>query len=849
MRRANNTAFVLLCLWSFGRLEAQTAQWQPNHGSLGVGQASEIQLVFEDCAPTSNPQPPKVPGLSLELTGTSQSIQTFNASISRRINYTFLARPTQRGPVRIPAFDVATDKGQVRAGAADFDVGDATVGQAGTSLDAIVQSRIHLPSQSVWAGEVFPLQYTLTIARRYSPQLASAIEWTPAPLTVEEWGKLETSEMMVGGEARLQVTNRSRGLARSAGTIIIKPAQQLVNLQTGTSMFGVFSRPTMEQYSISSPPGTLNVKPLPSPAPPGFNGAVGKFDLASKVVPSAAAVGEPITWTLELSGTGNWPDIAELPARQVSRDFRIVQPQPKRTVKEGSLFDASFSEDIVLIPTKAGTYPIGPYQWSYFDPKAGEYKTVMIAKAFVTVSAPPTPVTLQSAGALPPGAVERGASRSGSIASTLEPAPPPKPVPGDPIIGSHIVPAPKSTGSVATWSLLSLPALALLWFALALRRARLTDSHRRQRDARMRLGLTLKALAAATETPVTHTLLREWQHDTLVLLGLSRTYASASHLVHSPLINDKSALAAWIDLWAEADRVLYSIRQNLPEGWIERAQGAMASASLPRFSLLSLFAPRNLLPFVASFCVLMILPPVRGANALELYREGKFAEAQKSWSDQVARDPTDWVARHNLSLALEQQDRWGEAAAHATAAYLQQPANEEVRKNWSFALNHAGYLPSQINNFVSPGPLHQVAQEFSPSVWKLLLIVWAWSAAGAAGVLLLRAFSFLGAWAHPAAYVVGCISVLLAGASYASIHAFGLTADSRSVIFWRSANLRSVPTFADTTQKTTPVAPGTVAVVDKTFLKWHRLRFPDGQTGWIPAAEVIPLWRSDRQGG
>ena len=109
----------------------------------------------------------------------------------------------------------------------------------------------------------------------------------------------------------------------------LEAAQQVLNVQTGTSTFGLFVQPRMEPISVTSDQPTIEVRPLP-PAPPDFGGAVGRFKLTSKVVPREAAIGEPITWTLELTGTGNWPDIAGLPAREVSKDFQVIQPKAKR---------------------------------------------------------------------------------------------------------------------------------------------------------------------------------------------------------------------------------------------------------------------------------------------------------------------------------------------------------------------------------------------------------------------------------------------------------------------------------------------------------------------------------------
>jgi len=63
------------------------------------------------------------------------------------------------------------------------------------------------------------------------------------------------------------------------------------------------------------------------------------------------------------------------------------------------------------------------------------------------------------------------------------------------------------------------------------------------------------------------------------------------------------------------------------------------------------------------------------------------------------------------------------------------------------------------------------------------------------------------------------------------------------VIAWRAGTLRSIPTEADTTQKTIALPAGSVAVQDKTFLGWVRLDFENGQTGWVRKEDVIGFWQ------
>ena len=72
---------------------------------------------------------------------------------------------------------------------------------------------------------------------------------------------------------------------------------------------------------------------------------------------------------------------------------------------------------------------------------------------------------------------------------------------------------------------------------------------------------------------------------------------------------------------------------------------------------------------------------------------------------------------------------------------------------------------------------------------------------------------------------------------------YGPATDARAAIIWRAGTLRSIPTEADTAQKTTPLAAGSLAQIDKSFLGWRHLRFEAGQSGWVRNEDLVPIWR------
>jgi hypothetical protein len=110
-------------------------------------------------------------------------------------------------------------------------------------------------------------------------------------------------------------------------------------------------------------------------------------------------------------------------------------------------------------------------------------------------------------------------------------------------------------------------------------------------------------------------------------------------------------------------------------------------------------------------------------------------------------------------------------------------------------------------------------------------------------VLLLQGYRRIGGWAKPAALTTSLLAVLLAAAATYSLHTYGPLANPEAALVWKASILRSIPTEADTTQKTSPLSPGSVAVVEKTFFGWTKLSFTGGQTGWVRSEDLIRLYR------
>ncbi|MGN1353945.1 MAG: BatD family protein [Alloprevotella sp.] len=125
-------------------------------------------------------------------------------------------------------------------------------------------------------------------------------------------------------------------------------------------------------------PLELEVLPLPTPRPQGFSGGVGQMHIDGKLIYSDQATGEMMTYRVTVSGVGNLR-LLSAPSITFPTDFETYTPKVTDNtevtlegVKGQMVFDYTF------VPRNVGRYDIPPIDFIYFDPDAGQYKTITV---------------------------------------------------------------------------------------------------------------------------------------------------------------------------------------------------------------------------------------------------------------------------------------------------------------------------------------------------------------------------------------------------------------------------------------------------------------------------------------
>jgi hypothetical protein len=628
--------------------------------------------------------------------------------------------------------------------------------------------------------------------------------------------------------------------------------------QTGRSLF--FTSPTSQEVEVASEPILLSVEPLPSGAPTGFKGAVGQFSMEAKMIPEQVNEGEPVTWTLTLRGTGNWPAGVELPSRKVPAQIRTIQPKLRREFNGTEIFTGAIVEDLVMIPVSAGEYELPTVKFVYFDPKKKAYETIE--------AKPPKIVVTKGASGLSISTPSPSSASQPSMPSGKGPMPalmgrPNLPLqygapglPREPLEGKGVGFGPVAGGWLKLLSVLPWLGLLGIWWVWAKRRAVLTDPEKSRKEALEAWKLSATRVRETEEDKVMRerTLLL-WQKSVAGTLGVDGATPSWEDIIKGAPTLSQADQQELEKCWLESEETLYGRNQTLGEDWSERVAALAQRIDLPTVKFWETLRLRNLHPW-GSFLLILWLGGLSlfGAEKkeattenkitepLRMYRTANFEGAAEIWAEKVRAQPTDSIARNNLALAFYQLGDKERALAHGLSAYLMSPAIESVAWNARIFAGSADQLDPAINRLWEDHWTAWLTSRLGVFAWQLILV--GGSTLAALGGILWLASGYYGFYrriffrAGSGAVLLGAMVAMMAGLA---LGVYGKLADRGAVMIVDVEPLRSIPTEVEP-QAEKAYPPGSIAHLEKSFLGWSKIRLPNHDMGWIRTEHIVPLY-------
>ncbi len=386
-----------------------TAELSPREFPLN--EAAQLTITVNGSR-SARPEQPSGDGLQFTYRGQNSRTQWINGKISSSVSFVFMVMAEQTGTRTISPIKVTVDGREYMTEAITCTVLSAK-GSTGpqTGGKSLQQGQAKAPSARLRSGEAEKIGFM-----RITPDKEKIYSGQLVPFSVKAYfrqgmrvtlksnprfigdnfilqsidDKPRQREVTINGERYIALTWQGTLSAVKEGTFPLEmemDAELLVRTQRrqnnplGSSFlndpffddfFGQYSR---RQVKVASPEKNIVVMDLPAEGRPAdFHGAIGTFSLAVAAAPLQGKIGDPITLKMVIYGSGNF-DMVHAPAITDTNGWKTYPATDSFEERSPDSGKKIFEQAIV--PTSSGLSAIPPVQFSYFDPEAAEYVTLV----------------------------------------------------------------------------------------------------------------------------------------------------------------------------------------------------------------------------------------------------------------------------------------------------------------------------------------------------------------------------------------------------------------------------------------------------------------------------------------
>jgi BatD DUF11 like domain len=411
---------------------------------ITLGESARFTITnLGDGAPPSITMP-KVSGLKFEVIGRTRQIEIINGTTLPSTSIVVRVTPQMAGIFSIPGVTPKSQPVVLQVNAPPGFPGAPPPGPqaakpppilSGASVpkgvhlteDGSAYVRLSVPKREVYVGESIPVEIELGLRSGFVTSLNGLPKLTGDNFTLNNLSRQpERTEKLIDGQAFVLLTWRSVLSVVKPGSFPLSAEVPLtVKIRTrprkDTALDDQFGDPFWQNFfgasvpkdiNVESPAQELKVSALPAEGrPDDFHGAIGTFAIQSDVSPPKADVGDPLTLTMRVVGSGNFDRVDSTMLDNVEH-WKTYPPKSTFNTTDplGHKGEKIFEQPLVASQPGAQTLP--PLNFSYFDPNTKRYETIHSAPLSVKISPSPTDSTLtaqQVAASGAPGAVDERA--------------------------------------------------------------------------------------------------------------------------------------------------------------------------------------------------------------------------------------------------------------------------------------------------------------------------------------------------------------------------------------------------------------------------------------------------------
>ena len=335
-----------------------------------------------------------------------------NGQVSRSLSYEWTFRPQSVGTARIGALTIEvanqtfeTEPIELRIATGPPSAGSQSAGNRSTGQPSDRTSPggddlfidVEVSDRSVYVNEPVQLTYRLFFAPDLDVRQSRLSDaWEAEGFWREDVDvrRNPLPEMVVRSGRRYQsiVLKRTVLYPTRSGSLTVAPLRITSEVYDGADRQNPFSRffsfgRTYEEIPLSSPTIHVSARPLPSGAPPSFDGAVGEFELQTRATRQALEVGGATELIVEVTGSGNVSTLNP-PEPAAPEEFDVYDPEVDVSLSPaGPALRGRKQFTYVLVAQEEGAYTLPPIEFSYFNPATEQYSTLYSDSLHLRVAA------------------------------------------------------------------------------------------------------------------------------------------------------------------------------------------------------------------------------------------------------------------------------------------------------------------------------------------------------------------------------------------------------------------------------------------------------------------------------
>ncbi len=393
MRRVLLSVMMLVLFSGWVLAEDVSVEATVQSNQLTIGDAGQLTLTIHGIKGGIEPPPlPKIDGIDTNYLGPSTSISIINGQYSSIHAYNYSIFPTKTGQVQIPPLTVVIDGKSYVTGPIDLVISDAApssptaanpiAGDTSVSLKDKIFMVVSTPQANVYLGQKVPIRIKLYINQLPIRNLQFP-KFEQNGFTMDNFAQPPQYNEVVNGVQHTVVDYQTFIYPTRPGELNIGPIQisgsllyrtKGANPLGGKGFFnddffnGMFDSYQERPIMVNASAMKINVHQLPTEGKPAdFTGAVGQMNFFVTINPYEVHVGDPITLRMKLSGDANFRSL-HMP-EFVDKNFKTYDPVIKDV-------DNSRIVEQVIIPSSEEIKQVPAIVFNYFDPIAGQYKTI-----------------------------------------------------------------------------------------------------------------------------------------------------------------------------------------------------------------------------------------------------------------------------------------------------------------------------------------------------------------------------------------------------------------------------------------------------------------------------------------